>query len=265
VIYVLLIIFAVFLAYAAAENCFMLLVRHERLGSGIRIAHVSDLHKRHFGRNNERLCRLVEKEAPDVIFVTGDLVSRSEKDFFTAENTLKRLCSIAPVYMISGNHEQSIPREKKPEFEEMVGRTKAVWLRNSSVELSFTDRRYILFGLEERYEVYKKDGGYRDLEKISSGDMEGYLGKRPEGEVLLLAHNPFFAEAYSQWGADVVFSGHVHGGIVRLFGKGILSPERKLFPRYSKGVYTVGRTKLLVSGGLGKLRLFNSPEIVIYD
>ena len=83
--------------------------------------------------------------------------------------------------------------------------------------------------------------------------------------MLLLAHNPFFGEAYSQWGADYTFSGHVHGGIIRLFGVGLLSPERKFFPKKTKGVYDYGGKKLLVSAGLGKFRLFNPPEIVIYD
>ena len=81
---------------------------------------------------------------------------------------------------------------------------------------------------------------------------------------MLLAHNPLFAEAYSQWGADMTFSGHVHGGAVRIFGKGVLSPERKFFPKYTKGVYTVGNMKLLVTSGIGKLRLFNPAEMVVY-
>ena len=45
---------------------------------------------------------------------------------------------------------------------------------------------------------------------------------------------------------------------------GLLSPERRFFPKYSKGVFEVGNMKLLVSGGLGKLRLFNPPEVVVY-
>ena len=45
---------------------------------------------------------------------------------------------------------------------------------------------------------------------------------------------------------------------------GLFSPERRFFPKYSKGVFEVGNMKLLVSGGLGKLRLFNPPEVAVY-
>ena len=113
--------------------------------------------------------------------------------------------------------------------------------------------------------MYKKNGGYRDLDVIDKAYVEEKLGKCPEGEVLLIAHNPFFGEAYAEWGADYTFSGHVHGGIVRLFGVAMLSPERKFFPKYAKGVYDFGGRKLLVSAGLGKLRLFCPPEIVVYE
>ena len=64
--------------------------------------------------------------------------------------------------------------------------------------------------------------------------------------------------------AEYILSGHIHGRVVSFFGKGIFSPERKFFPPYSKGVYDVNGIKLLVSGGLGKFRLFNPPEVVIY-
>ena len=85
-----------------------------------------------------------------------------------------------------------------------------------------------------------------------------------KAEVLLLAHIPLFGAVYADWGADYTFSGHIHGGVVRLFGVGILSPERKFFPKYSKGIYDISGKKLLVSAGVGKLRMFNPPEIITY-
>jgi hypothetical protein len=47
---------------------------------------------------------------------------------------------------------------------------------------------------------------------------------------------------------------------------GILSPERKFFPKYNSGIYTIDTKKLLVSRGMGHskpgIRLFNMPEIL---
>lgn len=256
---------AVLAVYAFWENVLAMKMRYEDLGGNIRAVHISDLHKRRFGKDNSRICRAAESERPDIIIISGDIITRTETDFTAVRNMLARLCRTAPVFMIYGNHEQSLPPEKEKEFLEAVGTSGAVLLRNRSVNISLKERNIKLFGLEESYDTYKKNGGYRGLKKIVPADMERYLGRRPEGEVMLIAHNPLFAEVYAEWGADTVFSGHVHGGAVRLFGIGMLSPERKFFPRYSKGVYTVGRMKMLVSAGLGKLRLFDPPEIVVYD
>ncbi|WP_295066864.1 metallophosphoesterase [Ruminococcus sp.] len=259
------IVIVLFVIYALIENFFLLMVRREKLGNGIRIVHLSDLHRKRFGRNNIRLCEKVKELSPDLIIFSGDLITRYEQDLSCAEMTLKMLCKIAPVYMIYGNHEQSFSETMRPELEAMFERSKVILLRNESSEININGRHLKIYGLLENYGVYKKNGGYRDLDVIKTADLEKLLGKCPEGEVLLMAHNPFFAEAYAEWGAKYTFSGHVHGGAVRIFGIAMLSPERKFFPKNSKGVYTYGNMKLLVSAGLGKLRLFDPPEIVVYE
>lgn len=268
----LIIIIAVFLILVSrciAESCFMLGMRNEVLESSgkekLRIAHISDLHKRRFGENNCRLCKAAADGKPDIIFITGDIVSREETDFSVVEATLRELCKIAPVYMIYGNHEQSLPRDMEHKLFDAILRTDVILLRNETISENINGRSITICGLEQSYTTYIKDGKYRDLDGLSRDDMEKLIGSRPEGEVLLLAHNPFFAETYAEWGADKTFSGHIHGGAVRIFGKALLSPERKLFPKYSKGIFDINGMKLLVSAGLGKKRLFDPPEIVFYD
>ncbi len=251
--------------WAAFENTIMLNVRHEKLGGNIRIVQLSDFHKRKFGRNNSFLIKLVKAEKPDIIALTGDLVSRDEKNFTIAMRTIDKLCRIAPVVMIYGNHEMSLPDRKGEEFYEMLSHTDAILLRNDYMTLNKGRRSVRIYGLCEKYSTYKKDECYRDLDRIDLPELERLLGKCPEGEVILMAHNPLFGKAYAEWGAEYTLSGHIHGGVIRLAGKGLLSPERKLMPKYSKGKYTIGKMKLLVSGGLGKLRLLNPAEIVVYD
>lgn len=250
--------------YAAAENTIMLKTRCERLGKGICAVQISDLHKRTFGRNNRYLCNQVRRENPDMILITGDLISRSCKNFHCARETLKTLCKIAPVFMIEGNHEQSLSPESKAEYYRMLRRTNVILLKNSYADVKIGDREIRIYGVCEPYSTYKKNGGYVGLDKVTEGDICRYLGRCPDKEVWLMAHNPLHGREYAKWGADYTFSGHVHGGAVRIFGKGILSPERKFFPEFTKGVYTIGNMKLLVTAGLGKLRLFNPPEIVKY-
>lgn len=259
------IFFLLIITLFVAENKFILSFRRKNFGGNIRILHISDIHNSRKGKDNRRISDIAEKFRPDLIFITGDLVSRTETDFTSAEILLKRLCNVAPVYMVFGNHEQSLPDKYLLQFTDMLAKTDVKLLTNNSLHTTVKGRNLHIYGVVQKYSTYKKDGGYRNLDKFTLSDMKSAVGNRADGEVLLLAHNPLWADVYAEWGADYAFCGHVHGGAVRLFGMGILSPERKLFPKYSKGVYDVGGMKLCVSGGVGKLRMFNPPEIVSYE
>lgn len=83
---------------------------------------------------------------------------------------------------------------------------------------------------------------------------------------LLLAHNPLYFDEYADWGADLVLSGHVHGGVVILpFLGGVISPQVRLFPKYYAGTYFHGKSEMILSRGLHmhsfRIRLFNMPEL----
>ena len=85
---------------------------------------------------------------------------------------------------------------------------------------------------------------------------------------ILIAHNPLYFEEYSDFGVDMVVSGHYHGCMVRIpvLG-GILSPQIGFFPKYVAGEYREKNSVLYLSAGLGnhsiKLRIGNIPEIVV--
>lgn len=255
----------VLLVYLLCENFILLTVRHVKLGKRLRVAQIADLHRKRYQGDNMLIAMRVGQEKPDLIFITGDLISRKETDFSVTEKLLRELRKIAPVYMIYGNHEQSlITLDRVKGFEDMLARTDVVLLRNSSASVEIGGRVFNICGIEPPYTTYKKGHGYFHLDRLTADDIRWLVGC-PQGETLLLAHNPIFGREYAEWGADYTFSGHVHGGAVRLFGIGMLSPERKFFPKYTKGVYDIGGKKLCVSAGIGKLRAFNPPEIVVYD
>ena len=70
---------------------------------------------------------------------------------------------------------------------------------------------------------------------------------------------------YSEYGFDLVLSGHAHGGQVRLpFIGGLIAPNQGFFPEYTSGEYKRGNCTMIVSRGLGNSiipqRLFNHPE-----
>ena len=85
---------------------------------------------------------------------------------------------------------------------------------------------------------------------------------------ILLAHNPVYFKQYAAWGADLTLSGHLHGGIIRLpLIGGVITPQAKLFPRYSAGKYEIGEKWMIVSRGLGThtipIRFNNKPELSV--
>jgi hypothetical protein len=210
-----------------------------------------------------RLVKLIRKESPDVIVCTGDLVSRNQTNFNNAKSLIKEVSKVAKVYYILGNHELEIiygDYEKLTEYFKSFG---ATLLDNQKVTLAEHTQ---LWGVTIPTPCYhNNDHKYDNLYHYTQLDIQSDLGNpNPKDYNILLAHNPFFFDSYSQWGADLTLCGHVHGGIVRLpFINGLLSPERKLFPKYSGGLYSMGSNNMVVSRGLGKLRLFNPPEVSV--
>ena len=247
--------------WAVFENTAMLRVTRYtvRMPGLPRIVQLSDLHKKHFGAGQRRLIRTVAACRPDCILITGDLVSRTVTDFTETEQLLHRLCALAPVIVSEGNHEADLPPLRYAAFRAAVRQSGARYLKNEI--LPFGEIHLAGLALSRAY--YRGGGlfGFRGEKECTAGTVRKLLGACPE-QTILLAHNPLCFPAYAEWGAALTLSGHVHGGAVRLpvLG-GLFSPERTLFPAYDRGRFRTGDAEMLVSGGLGKLRLFNPPEI----
>ena len=249
--------------WAVFENTAMLRVRHYTAAmQGLpRIVQISDLHKRRFGAGQKRLLRKVAACKPEYIVITGDLVSRTVSDFTETEQLLRELCTIAPVIVSEGNHEADLSAVKYAALRAAVRRSGARYLKNEMIRLG----NICIAGLALSSEYYRGGGrfGFRGKKACTHKTMRLLFGACPE-RTLLLAHNPLCFSVYAEWGAALTLSGHVHGGAVRLpILGGLLSPERKFFPKYDKGKYRIHESELIVSGGLGKLRLFNPPEISV--
>ncbi|MBQ8687100.1 MAG: metallophosphoesterase [Ruminococcus sp.] len=229
---------------------------------GIRIMQISDLHHRVFGKDNSRITARAKLLRPDIIVITGDLVSRDQRDFTAIGRFCRNLTEIAPVYFTPGNHELDLPPKVLETYLKTLRAAGVSVLWNDSVQLHRNEAVISLTGAALDISVYHNGKHrYGNLNPFSSEEITKQLGGRSECTILL-AHNPLIASAYAQWNADLVLSGHVHGGVVRLpFIGGLLSPERQFFPRYAKGIYMIHHTVLYVSTGLGKFRFWNPPEV----
>ena len=125
-----------------------------------------------------------------------------------------------------------------------------------------------IYGSEIDKLYYKRFG----IQPMDPEYLKSLLGQ-PSAEkyTILIAHNPDYFPKYADWGADLVLAGHVHGGMVRvpIWGKGVVSPNVRLFPKYDGGEFTLGKTRMLLSRGLGMhtipIRLFNPGEVLEVD
>ncbi|MCD8327877.1 MAG: metallophosphoesterase family protein [Ruminococcus sp.] len=227
---------------------------------GMKIAIISDLHKKSFGKDNYKLIEAVKNCVPDVIFFLGDLISRFETTIKAPTKLITSLAKIAPVYYTYGNHEVDADESVREEIKKLP----MTCLLNGSVTIDKDGESINIMGVYFESEYYKnKKGGYRNLPAVSAGDINRRIGEKPDGFTLLLVHNPDYFPAYAEWGADITFSGHIHGGIIRIGKRGLLHPERKFLPKYTAGIYKIGDKALALTTGLGKFRLFNASEVML--
>ena len=138
------------------------------------------------------------------------------------------------------------------------------FLDNSSTVYSKNNSRIRITGISIDWKYYNKTR----VIPMSNTYLEKIAGKSNQKEYqLLLAHNPIYFKSYIHWGADLILSGHLHGGLIRLpLMGGIISPQYRIFPKYDSGVFTEEKRSMVVSKGLGShsvmMRLFNRPELV---
>ena len=231
---------------------------------GLRIVQLSDLHNREFGKNNQRLYAAVEQAAPDLIFLTGDLVDEyAEAPIPYAKAVGKALSAIAPTYYVTGNHEWA--STNVPRLKGTLAECGVTVLSNQYTVLERNGDSLVLAGVDD-------PNGYAD-QKTPEELYEEILQGEGEGCVVLLAHRNDRFDQYAAAGYDLGISGHGHGGIVRLpFTDGLLGTDRRLFPTWTAGVYTLGESTLFVSRGLGNntvpipgFRLFNRPDLAVLE
>ena len=237
---------------------------------GSRIVMLSDLHDNVYGISLERLYEMVDTGKPELIIVAGDLLTRKHSDGSDeVVALLRRLTAKYPVFFANGNHETKVNifRERYGDRYDllMADLVKAgvKVLNNAHVDYRKNGETIHIYGLELEKEYFL----VRHRPPMPRKHIGELLGDAPQGYKLLIAHNPMFFENYAAWGADLTFSGHVHGGIVRLpyFG-GVLNPDYRLFPKYDGGEYRIGDSVMLLGRGLGthtiNLRINNPPELV---
>lgn len=244
-----------------------------RIRKPLRAVVLADLHNKCYGKGNARLLEAVRACSPDCIFIAGDmLTAKPGKSFETALHVLKELAREYPLYYGNGNHEHRLKLyphsygDMAERYEQALKEAGIERMVNSHVALQ--SHGIVIYGSEIDKFYYKRF----KVQCMEPGYLEQLLGTPDPGLYnVLIAHNPDYFPFYAEWGADLTLSGHVHGGVVRIpfWGKGVASPNIRLFPKYDGGLFREKGKTMLLSRGLGihtiPFRLFNPGELWVVE
>jgi predicted MPP superfamily phosphohydrolase len=228
---------------------------------GYRIVQISDIHLDEYTEPYflERIVHQVNGLAPDLVLLTGDFITHGSLTFIAGKHAVHRCAEIlttltAPLrYAILGNHDVAF---NAPLVIQALTTHGTPVLINQYVPIERNGGRFWLCGVD--------DPG------TSHPDLDLTIPEKPDGPVLLMAHEPDYADDVAAHPrgplVDLMLAGHSHGGQVRLpfLGALILPPMGEKYP---EGLYRLKQMQLYVNRGIGTVglpfRLNCPPEITV--
>ncbi len=227
---------------------------------GFRIAHVSDLDSKNWGNT---LPKKIANQKPDIIVITGDIIDATTPNLKVVERFLKNTKNIAPIYYVTGNNEATYKDLDK--LTKILNKHNVNIMDNKSMYITHGKSRIKLTGIKDPKfimptNLLNKQDEYVLKELIDKVDNEYFN--------IVLCHR---AEQFKQFvftNTELAFTGHAHGGQIRLPLVGaLIAPNQGFLPKYTEGVYHRKNTHMVVSRGLGNtifpIRVNNMPELVI--
>ncbi|NLP06581.1 metallophosphoesterase [Candidatus Fermentibacteria bacterium] len=219
---------------------------------GFRIALVADIHHgRFFGPEAvRRAVEAVNSAGPDLVVLAGDYVLGSADYISPCMDILSGIS--APCCAVLGNHDHWEGPEETLRL--LSDRVRARTLVNSSMRIGPAGESLLVCGVGDFWEDEQRLG-------------ECLSGRRAGEPVILVSHNPDYAEELAPGEVDLVLAGHTHGGQVVLpfFGAPMLPSFYG--QKYRSGLVSRGGTSVYVSRGVGvgspPVRLNCRPEIAV--
>jgi predicted MPP superfamily phosphohydrolase len=242
---------------------------------GTRVVLLTDIHRGAFF-SQDRVRRLVERVnalRPDLVVLGGDYVYANTDYEASCFAELARLQAPLGRFAVLGNHDYGEYRadggggsssgtsdgtrpggatDPSPAIEAIRG-AGITLLDNRAVWVEKAGRRIRVGGVGD----YQEDTP--DLAPTVEGTSAGDF-------VLLVSHNPDYAEELPIGAVDLVLSGHTHGGQVTFFGLWAPSLPSEYGQKYRTGLVVTEATTVIVSNGIGTIfppiRFFARPQIV---
>ena len=235
----------------------------------IKIVHISDIHFAHKYKIKrfDMIENKIKKINPNYICITGDTIDTydaiNDPNFKHLTEFINNLSKIGKVIISIGNHEyvkqdgtgykknDDINWLKQLRSENIIVLDNEIYEENNVSFIGYNPNyKYYYIYKEKQPEKYNKE-----LEKL--------IDKTKHENKILLVHTPtiiFTKENYKKIKNFnellLVLSGHTHGGMIPSFipgNFGIISPTRKLFPKYVRGRINIDNTTVIISSGVMKL------------
>jgi predicted MPP superfamily phosphohydrolase len=224
--------------------------------NGFRIVHITDLHFGSLGLpiKYDYVLEKVRTLRPDLIAITGDLVS-NEESTREALDFINKLSKISDVYIVFGNWDPW-NAFNLGEFEAAINKSRIHVLLNENIAIYRNGSFIYIAGVDDPY------SGRDDLESALRNIKEGSV-------VVLLAHSPQIIDKCIGK-VDLVLSGHTHGGqVVIPFLGPLFVPLPSKYSRFTYGYFDLNGTKMFVSRGIGTsilpVRFACPPEIAVIE
>ncbi|PJC37377.1 hypothetical protein CO046_00840 [Candidatus Peregrinibacteria bacterium CG_4_9_14_0_2_um_filter_53_11] len=219
----------------------------------------------------EKVVKKMMEEKPDIILIGGDHVDDFEVKISYLE-PLKELHAPLGVFAVLGNHDYGIdehgdqyaPHNYAEELTERFKDWGIEMLINEGRLIRDGDRAFGLLGTDDIWT------GRADVATALSQLASPSDTPAEPLPIIILSHNPEIVNSTGRLRADLILSGHTHGGQIRLPFLGAVPPlPHKLGRQFDKGLFTVGKSQLYISSGVGesgvRARLFVPPSIDLLE
>ena len=241
-------------------------IKNSKINKNIKICYISDIHS-----DIDILKSIFNDIDADILLIGGDLLN-SAKDYKEKEiikDLLKELSKRIKIYIGLGNHELVYYKKVnmfKKEFKiddskywkDLEGVNVSSYPNNKSTITKWSLNDIDISALNLPIEYYWNGELKEDLKKhlkqlkVNSKKYNVLLIHTP---INLLDKKKISLEVLKQF--DLILCGHMHSGLVprifrKKFGKGLVAPYKKFFPKYSYGIVKDNDTTILISGGISK-------------
>lgn len=254
-------------------------VYHKLAINDISILTISDIHiSKTFKLSKlDYMINLIKKIKPNYIIVLGDTVDSALylNDFQDIIlNFFEKLANITKTIVILGNHDVTIKKEKEhiyfyntKFFNKLNNIDNLIFLNNKT----YKDNNILFMGYTENFLYYYPKNNIDDL-KVFYNDLSKHknLYQINNNHInIALIHSQEFSKSRDNLALlknfDLILSGHNHDGCIPFgignFNWGLISPSKDLFPKYARGVRTIGNMTLIISGGITKIQEM-APKII---